>query len=298
MKKAIIFLSTIFFLSVALQATPHITAKKEVVKNGYNFWLYEPDSISVSTPKPVIIFLHGASLCGRDMNRVRHYGTIDAIERGREIDAYVVAPQNPGGAWRPENVMNVVKWVEQNHNVDTTRIYVIGMSLGGYGAIDVAAAYPDRIAAAMSFCGGGSRQDLGSLNEVPLWIVHGTADRAVRVGESDRVVNEMRRADPSTPRLIYDRVPGMNHSKPARFFYLPEAYDWLMSHSLTDEGRPATQGFDITGSSTAAYKGLKSTGKSKLKIHKRSKVKSKTSKRKHASKSTRKRSRRASRASR
>lgn len=298
MKKTIIFLAAILCLSAAVQATPHITAKKDVVKNGYNFWLYEPDSISESTPKPVIIFLHGASLCGKDMNRVRHYGTIDAIERGREIDAYVVAPQNPGGAWRPENVMNIVKWMEQNHNIDTTRVYVMGMSLGGYGAIDVAAAYPDRIAAAMSFCGGGSRQNLASLNEVPLWIVHGTADRAVRVGESDRVVNEMRRADPATPRLIYDRVPGMNHSKPARFFYLPEAYDWLMSHSLTDEGRPASRGFDITGSSTSAYKGLKSNGKSKLKAHKRPKLKSKSSKRKRASKSARKRSRRGSRASR
>ena len=244
-----------------------LQAKRGVIHGGYNFWFYSPDSTQVEA-KPVIIFLHGASLCGNDLNRVSRYGTIDAISRGREIDAYVVAPQNPGGSWSPSKVMQIVDWVDKNGNIDHDRIYVIGMSLGGYGAIDVAAAYPERIAACMSFCGGGTSSNLADLNQVPLWIVHGTGDRAVSVSESDRVVNAMRSADSETPRLIYDRVPGMNHSQPARFFYLPDSYDWLLSHSLSDVDRPVSEPFDITGSAHGAYKDLK------YKAHRRSSKKS------------------------
>ncbi len=253
--RLLIFSTIISFLFCDISARS-IDAKRGVVADGYNFWLYEPDSVNTESPKPLVIFLHGASLCGNDLNRVRRYGTIDAIERGRDIDAYVIAPQNPGGSWNPHKVMNIVDWVMDNGQVDSTRIYVIGMSLGGYGSIDVAAAYPDRIAAAMAFCGGGTSSNMSRLNEVPLWIVHGTADRAVSVKESDKVVDAMRLSDPSTPRLIYDRIPGMNHSQPARFFYMPESYEWLFAHSLTDEGRPCVEGFDIRSGAKSAYLGL------------------------------------------
>lgn len=232
-----------------------IEAKYGVAKNGYNFWLSHPQE-NLNEAKPIIIFLHGASLCGNDLNRVKRYGTISAIEKGRDIDAYVIAPQNPGGAWSPSKVMNCVDWVCENYNVDESRVYVLGMSLGGYGAIDVAATFPDRIAAAMSFCGGGTSKTIENLNDVPLWIVHGTADSSVSIAESDKVVAKMKSSNPKTPRLIYDRVPGMNHSQPARFFYLDESYKWLFSHTLNDKNRPVSPRFDITGAASYAYKGL------------------------------------------
>lgn len=189
---------------------------------------------------------------------------LDAVEKGRELDAYVIAPQNPGGSWNPRKVMNVLKWVEDYYNVDYDRIYVLGMSLGGYGAIDFAATYPDDVAAAMAFCGGGSVKDLSGLNNVPLWIVHGTADRAVSVSQSDKVVDAMRMADNSTPRLVYDRIPGMNHSQPARLFYLEETYEWLLSHSLKDYGRPVANSFKITDNlMRSAYSTLPSRSRSK-----------------------------------
>ena len=160
--------------------------------------------------------------------------------------------------------MRIVDWVSDNHNVDYDRIYVIGMSLGGYGTIDMAATYPDEIAAAMAFCGGGSVRDLSGLSEVPLWIVHGTADQAVSVGQSDKVVDAVK-ATGDDSRLVYDRVPGMNHSQPARFFYMQESYDWLFSHSLQDEDRPVTQPFDFTGNvlRKAATRGIKHKSKAR-----------------------------------
>lgn len=255
---SILTLLSIFVSYVA--SAGRISAHRGIVDDGYNFWLVEPDDDMDA--KPVFIFLHGASLCGNDLNKVKRYGTLDAVEKGRELDAYVIAPQNPGGAWSPRKVMNVLKWVEDYYNVDYDRIYVLGMSLGGYGAIDFAATYPEDVAAAMAFCGGGSVKDLSGLNDVPLWIVHGTADNAVSVSQSDKVVNAMKMADSSTPRLIYDRIPGMNHSQPARLFYLAETYDWLLSHSLKDEQRPVADGFKITNDlMRGAYSGLRSGSK-------------------------------------
>lgn len=259
MIKKIIFFA--FGSLIALSASAHkLTAHRGEVSDGYNYWLSEPDNVSSSKEdaKPVVIFLHGASLCGNDLNRVKRYGTIDAVEKGRDLDAYVIAPQNPGGAWKPAKVMNILDHVAKTANIDFSRIYVMGMSLGGYGTIDLAATYPDRIAAAIAMCGGGSVKDLSGLCQVPLWIIHGTADRAVSVSHSDRVVNLIKGIDDE--RLAYDRVPGMNHGQPARMFYLKESYDWLFSHSLKDEGRRINDTFSVTQDRLrTAYKDLRTS---------------------------------------
>lgn len=260
MIKRITLLTLLFSIITFAVSAGRISSHRGKVADGYNFWLVEPEDSMEA--KPVFIFLHGASLCGTDLNKVRRYGTLDAVEKGRELDAYVIAPQNPGGSWNPRKVMNVLKWVEDYYNVDYDRIYVLGMSLGGYGAIDFAATYPDDVAAAMAFCGGGSVKNLAGLNDVPLWIVHGTADRAVSVSQSDKVVEAMRNADSRTPRLVYDRIAGMNHSQPARLFYLEETYDWLLSHSLKDAGRPVAKKFTITNElMRGAYSGLRTGSK-------------------------------------
>lgn len=237
-----------------------IEAHKNVTEAGYNFWLSTPENSEEA--KPAIIFLHGQSLCGNDLNKVKRYGTIDAIEKGREIDAYVIAPQNPGGSWKPEKIMDVLQWVEENYNVDTDRVYVLGMSLGGYGTLDFVATYPDEVAAAMAMCGGSTKKDLSGLNDVPLWIIHGTADNRVSISHSDRVVAAMKETDSETERLQYDRVPGMDHSRPARLFYHPDTYNWLFSHSLSYEDRPIAESFDINEKlMSEAYKGLTFSGR-------------------------------------
>lgn len=274
----------VLLMSVVSMAAKNITAQRGTVKNSYNYWLYQPEDAETDTiGKPVIIFLHGASLCGNDLNKVRRYGTIDAIERGRKLDAYVIAPQNPGGAWNPRKIMDILDFESARHRIDSTRVYVMGMSLGGYGTIDVAATYPERIAAAIAMCGGGSVNDYSGLSDVPLWIIHGTADRAVNVSQSDKVVEQIRRTDHTAPRLIYNRVPGMNHAQPARMFYLQESYDWLLSHSLNDDDRPVADTFDIAIMRNA-YAGLAHNGKSYKS--------SKKSRRHRATRTSRKRRRR------
>lgn len=245
MKRKIILMMMLCLCFVMTMAQD-FKAHTGTVPGSYNFWFYDPETEhDPNAHFPLLIFLHGRSLCGRNLAQVKRYGPIDAVAKGRVIDTYILAPQNPGGAWSPSKIMQLIEWAEKNYHVDSSRIYVYGMSLGGYGTIDMAATYPDRIACAMALCGGGSVKDLSGLNRLPLWIVHGTADRAVPVSASDRVAEAIR-ATGDASRLIYTRLPGVDHGRPSRLFYLRQTYDWMFSHSLNDPGRPINRDFVIT----------------------------------------------------
>lgn len=221
-------------------------AMRGEVPGNYDFWLYTPTEYdAVPHRTPLIIFLHGASLCGRDLNKVRRYGVLDAIDRGKIVDALVLAPQNPGGAWSPAKINDLLEWTKQHYEVDSTRVFVLGMSLGGYGTMDFVGTYPEKVAAAMALCGGCSLRDLSGLGRVPLWIMHGTADRAVNIKESRRVVQYLQEHHADS-LLRYDWLKGASHGLPARLLYLQKTYDWLTAHSLADEPRVADRSFDIT----------------------------------------------------
>lgn len=244
MKKILLML---LLLVSTMQASAYdfLRAVKDSIPGGYNFWVYTPiDYFYSQEQTPVIIFLHGASLCGRNLERVRRYGPLDAIVKGRQIDALTIVPQNPGGAWSPKKIMDVLDWVKSRYACDTTRVYVLGMSLGGYGTMDVCGTYPDRIAAGMALCGGTSLKDVSGLGRLPFWIIHGTADRAVPVSKSKTVVESLKR-DGNDTRLLYDWLNGANHGAPARIFYLRKTYDWLFSHSLLDKDRPVRRDLTI-----------------------------------------------------
>ena len=232
-------------LLLPLVAKAQLMACRNVIPEGYNFWLYLPDDYATSAKKkPLVMFLHGKSLSGNDLNMVRRYGCIDAVARGRDIDAVIVAPQT-NGAWNPAKVKDVYRWVTENYKVDTSRFYVIGMSMGGYGTLDFVATYPDMVAAAMAFCGGATVPSVCGLNQVPLWIIHGTADTAVPVDCSQKVVNAMA-ACGDTSLLRFDKFVGVNHTRLARLFYIDETYDWLFAHNLADSVRTAYNGVSIT----------------------------------------------------
>ena len=243
MKRLLLFFAFVMPLCLSAQVLSSFTNK---VSNGYNFWVYTPAGYdSTDANKPIVLFLHGQSLCGSDLNRVRRYGTLDALKMGRQIDAVVVAPQNPGGSWNPQRIMNVLEWVEARYAVDTNRLYVLGMSLGGYGTIHFVAAYPDKVAAAMALCGGSNLSDHCPLCQVPLWIMHGTADKAISFSQSQKIVNAMK-ACGDTSRLRFTKLPGQSHGALAKIFYLEETYEWLFAHRLNDTSRPVNKDVDIT----------------------------------------------------
>ena len=231
---------------------------KGEIPGGYDFWVYTPTDYYYSLETtPVVMFLHGASLCSKDMNRSRRYGPLDAIVRGRQIDALVIVPQNPGGAWNPDKLNDILEWTKKNYAMDSTRVYVLGMSLGGYGTMDFAAAYPDKIAAAMALCGGCYAKDKSGLGRLPLWIIHGTGDRAVPVKQSQTVVKQLQDTN-NDKRLRFDWLRGASHGALARILYMRKTYEWLFSHSTADPGRPVRSDITIDNSDLKkAYNDMK-----------------------------------------
>lgn len=255
-----LLLSLLFLLAIPAGSlsAQQISAHKGTVKNSYNFWIYTPaDYDSTRADKPVLLFLHGASLRGSNMELSLRYGPIDALRRGCKIDAVIINPQCPSRErWNPEKIIRMVDWVQQHYAVDTNRLYVIGMSLGGYGTLDFAGAYPQRVAAAIAMCGGSQQKEYCGLNELPLWILHGTADRAVPISQSEKVISGMKACGPAD-RLLFTRLKGQNHGALARIFYLKEPYAWLFEHRLTDSARVANRSYTIqVDDMHNAYQGL------------------------------------------
>lgn len=258
-KATLLLLICVFSFAIGARAQyDYIRPVTDEIPGGYNFWVYTPTDYYYTFERtPVIIFLHGQSLCGRDINRVRRYGPLDAIVRGREIPALVIVPQNPGGAWNPAKINDVLEWTKRNYACDSTRVYVVGMSLGGYGTMDFVGTYPDKVAAAMALCGGCSLKDKTGLGKLPLWIMHGTADRAVPVRQSQSVVKELQDAGCDS-RLRYDWLPGASHGALARVLYMKKTYEWLFSHSLDDPSRPVRRDITIGNSDISrAYSDMK-----------------------------------------
>lgn len=246
MKKHIIILClSLLSVHTAFAQYDFLRPVKDSIPGGYDFWVYTPQDYYYSLDNtPVIIFLHGRSLCGRNLNRVKRYGPLDAIVKGRQIDALVLVPQNPGGSWKPDKINDVLEWTKKHYPMDSTRVYVIGMSLGGYGTLDFAGTYPDKVAAAMALCGGSTLKDVSGLGELPLWIMHGTADRAVPIKQSKVVVEQLKK-EGNDKRLRYDWLKGASHGALARILYMTKTYDWLFSHSLIDKNRPVNKDIDI-----------------------------------------------------
>ncbi len=230
------------------------------VDEGYNFILYQPVSVEADTtksPKPLIITLHSHSASGKDLKSVDLFGTIDALESGMELDAYVLAPQADGYKWDVERIMKDVDWAVTQHNIDPERIYAIGMSMGGNGVADLAAAYPDKIAAAVILAGGLDKGDAANLNKLPLWVIRGMDDRREAIARTDRMVEKMRSQPDKAPRLTYTKINGLDHRQHERLLYMPCIYGWLMSHNLKDHDRSTNKAIEITGKMIKeAYKGL------------------------------------------
>jgi predicted peptidase len=228
----LLFLSALSFAKVNPARSSQF--HKVINKADYPFYLYLPkDSVMESNP-PVIIFLHGRSLSGNNLDMLYRYGVLDAIDRGLDIPAIIIAPQvRAGESWSPDKIYSTLKYVQKNYSTDTNRVYVFGMSLGGYGTFDFAGAYPDKITAAIAMCGGGKLTDIPNLSETNLWVLHGRRDVNVPFSESEKIVKAIRKFNGGS-RLKFTEFKNYGHSELARMFYKKEMYDWLFSLKKQD----------------------------------------------------------------
>ncbi len=219
-----IFKVLFLFLSINIFAQP----KAVLNKTTYNFWLNEP---SQPTDKmPLIVFLHGKSLSGTNIDRVKRYGALKGVEKGLDIPAYLVAPQLPSGPWSAVKVDEIVDYMIKTYNIDEDRIYITGMSLGSYGTMKYVGEYPNRVAAAISICGGGDVNDACNLAQVPIKVIHGDKDFIVPLSESEKIVNAVKKCNKKAP-IELQVVKGGNHGSVEDLYRHMELYDWLLKHT-------------------------------------------------------------------
>lgn len=221
MKKFVVLLLVILFSFQQQEEKLHTI----VGQTTYPFWIQVPKN-ETKDKLPILIFLHGKSLSGTDINRVKRYGVLRAIEKGRKINAIVVAPQLASGSWNPDKVLEILDYVQKNYETDTQRVYVCGMSLGSYGTMHFVGKYPDRVTAAVSICGGGNTADACRLAKVPIWIQHGNKDFIVHMRESQKIYNAIKKCD-GNANVTLTIIPGGNHSNVENLFHQDTIYEWM-----------------------------------------------------------------------
>ena len=112
--------------------------------------------------------------------------------------------------------------------MDTRRIYLTGLSMGGYGTWATATRYPDRFAAIAPICGGGEVLLANLLKDTPIWAFHGDADTVVPLSKSQEMVEAVNRSGGNAKLTIY---PGVNHDSWTQTYNNDALYEWFLSHS-------------------------------------------------------------------
>ncbi|GAA4440775.1 hypothetical protein GCM10023091_24900 [Ravibacter arvi] len=195
----------------------------------YPFLVDLPAAEVLDNKPPVVLFLHGRSLSGGKLERVQRYGLMYSMDLGKvSLPAVVVAPHSQGG-WNPDKLLEVIDYVVENYCADPERVYVCGMSMGGYGTLDLAGKYPDRIAAAVAICGGGAAQYACGLSKIPIWLQHGTSDRIVPASESKKIAGAIRACNTSA-NLTLTLIDGGTHGSVERIFHQYDIYNWMFRH--------------------------------------------------------------------
>jgi len=199
-----------------------------------NYLLYLPEGYEDDEQAwPLVLFLHGAGERGDDLNRVRQWGPPKLVEEGKQFPFVLVSPQCPEKEWWSSDFQAAVlggllEAVIAEHRVDEDRVYVTGLSMGGYGSWRLAAEYPDRIAAIVPICGGGDPESAPRMKDVPVWAFHGTADGVVKPEESEVMVNALNACGGDTRITLY---PETHHNSWTATYANPEVYKWLLSHT-------------------------------------------------------------------
>lgn len=206
---------------------------------GYHYLLFLPADYQKTTKKswPVLVFLHGAGERGTDLNQVAVHGAPRIARTQPDFPFILVAPQCPPDAiWNPAIVMALVDEILATHRADRTRVYLTGMSMGGYGTWTTATKYPERFAAIAPVCGGGDTLDVllsygakrEALRSLPVWAFHGAKDDVVPPAESERMIAAYQNAGGRELQLtIY---PEANHDSWSETYANPQLYEWLLAH--------------------------------------------------------------------
>ncbi len=206
--------------------------------------VYLPPGHATTRAWPLILFLHGAGESGHDGVAPTKVGIGPALRKFPDrYPAIVILPQCPAGShWYghvAELALHAADDVTREYNGDGDRLYLTGISMGGFGSFWLASEHSDRLAAVVPVCGGGDASMAGVLADLPMWVFHGGADNVVPVEHSQRMVEAIRAAGGRNVR--YTEYPRVGHNSWDSAYAEQEMTAWLFEQRREESaGRTAT----------------------------------------------------------
>ena len=193
-----------------------------------NYLLYLPPGYGRDDgPWPLVLFLHGAGERGNDLTKVKTHGPPKLVEAGRDFPFILASPQCPAEGWWENDVLDaLLDDTVDRYDVDEDRVYLTGLSMGGYGTWSLACACPDRFAAIAPVCGGGNHILVQRLKRVPVWVFHGAKDDVVPLAKSAEMVRAIEAAGGNVRFTVY---PDAAHDSWTETYDNPELYEWLLN---------------------------------------------------------------------
>ena len=209
-----------------------------------HFLLFVPQSYLQDQDRwPLLLFLHGLGECGTaELDRVKLHGPPHRVEHDPDFPFILVSPQHPPvdesgdelqrnkrvyEAWSAPMLTRWLDRIEAALRVDADRLYVTGLSMGGFGTWRLAAYAPDRFAAVAPICGGGQISSAPRLKGMPIWCFHGALDDAVPLRMSQEMVDAVRAAGGDARLTVY---PETGHDSWVQAYNTPELYTWFLTH--------------------------------------------------------------------
>lgn len=219
----------------------NLSARKLSVTINTDYLLFLPKGYSAAGTKrcPLILFLHGAGERGTNVWKATVHGPTKFIEKNPDFPFILVTPLCPSGEkWSDAVVLGILDEVTAKYAVDTNRIYLTGLSMGGYGTWSLATTYPERFAAVAPICGGegaiGAVLSLTdkvkgpALKNLPIWAFHGAKDNVVPVEESERMVKFLKKSGVKEINLTV--YPEATHNSWTQTYDNPDLYKWFLAH--------------------------------------------------------------------
>lgn len=191
--------------------------------------LFVPHDYKGDKPYPVILFLHGAGERAGGKKQPVEVGIGPAVKkREKDFPCLVIFPQAEktwrAGSADAKRALDILAEIEKEYKIDTRRVYLSGLSMGGAGTWSLAIAQPDKWAAIVPICGGGDVSKAATLKDLPCWCFCGDADRPATVEGLHKMIAAIKKAggDPK-----YTEYPGVGHNSWDRAYGTKELYDWL-----------------------------------------------------------------------
>jgi predicted peptidase len=185
-----------------------------------------------------MLFLHGAGERGTDLQKVKVHGPPKIVESRPEFPFILVSPQCPDDErWSNDVLLGLLDEVIAQHRVDTNRVYLTGLSMGGFGTWSLAVQHPERFAAVAPICGGGEIIDVllappartADLKPIGVWAFHGAKDPVVQLDESERMVRALRKLGMKDVELTV--YPEAGHDSWTEAYQNPKLYEWFLKHA-------------------------------------------------------------------